>query len=99
MNEKWDSRTHCSKNLSGDHASELQPKGAKLRPPRSSRVSQSLIPNYPFRYVRGESPHRGIAPAGTEGKAPGTAVASVGGAASTAGRTGYPRGIAQQTLA
>src|SRR5882762_9317305 len=43
--------------------------------------SQFLIPNCPFQYVRGESPHRGTAPAGTEGKAPGAAIASVGGAA------------------
>src|ERR1700730_2370584 len=66
---------------SDDNTSELCPKGVKLRPRGSSRVSQFLIPSYPFQYVRGQSPHRGTAPAGTEGKASGTAVASVGRAA------------------
>ncbi len=61
--------------------SELPPKGAKLRPRGRSRVSQFIIPSYPFQYVRGQSSHRGITPAVTEGKAPGTAIASFGGAA------------------
>jgi len=56
-------------------------KGVKLRARASSRVNQFLIPNYSFQYVRDGPSDRGTAPAGTKGKAPGTAVSTAGGVA------------------
>ena len=63
------------------HVGTVLTEGVKLRPNGSFRATRFLIPNHPFQYVRGESPHWGTAPAGTEGKAPGTAVANLGGTA------------------
>jgi len=54
--------------------------GVKLRANGSLRATRFLIPNYPFQYLRAESPYRGTTPAGTEGEAPGTAAASFSGA-------------------
>ena len=57
------------------------PKGVKLPATWKSCVSQFLITNFAFQYVRGEPPHWGTARAGTEGKAPGAAASTIGGAA------------------
>jgi len=92
--------THCSQNPApDDRKPELYPKGVKLRPRGSFRVSANSSSRIiRFSTVPSESPYRGTAPAGTEGKARSSHCRCWRRCWNGLG-IGYPRGDTRQALA